>query len=251
MADYTWTWKALSDTGKVRAENEDSAFASPEVGVFLVADGMGGHAAGEVASAIAARTIGDRLCAHTGDSDGCAAEQSWFFDAFSDAEKSIAEEANAHSERRGMGTTASALVLHKDGCYAIGHIGDSRIYLFRAGDLDQLTQDHSWVQEQVSQGLISPEQARGHPQSNIITRALGASCSGSPDVYRGESRAGDVFLMTTDGLTDMLTDDEIAGFIGAEDNLDRLASTLIDRANRAGGRDNITVLLVRMETTGA
>ncbi|MEE9208301.1 MAG: PP2C family serine/threonine-protein phosphatase [Gemmatimonadota bacterium] len=250
MTEYTWSWKALSDTGMVRAENEDSAFASPEVGVFLVADGMGGHAAGEEASAIAARTIGDKLCAHTGDSDGCVVEQG-FLDAFADAEKSIAEEASVHSERRGMGTTASALVVHKDGCYGIGHIGDSRIYLFRAGKLDQLTLDHSWVQEQVTQGLISPEQARGHPQSNIITRALGASCSGAPDVYRGEAQAGDVFLMTTDGLTDMLTDDEIAGFIGAEENLDLLATTLVDQANRAGGRDNITVLLVRIEEAAA
>ncbi|MEN8144148.1 MAG: Stp1/IreP family PP2C-type Ser/Thr phosphatase [Gemmatimonadota bacterium] len=251
MPDYTWNWKALSDTGMVRAENEDSAFASPEIGVFLVADGMGGHAAGEVASAIAARTIGAKLCAHSGNSDGCTVEQDWFLDAFADAAKSIAEEASAHAERRGMGTTASALVLHTDGCYAIGHIGDSRIYLFRAGSLEQLTLDHSWVQEQVSQGLISPEQARGHPQSNIITRALGASCSGAPDVYRGEARAGDVFLMSTDGLTDMLTDDEITGIMDKEGDLVRIATTLISRANRAGGRDNITVLLVQMEETGS
>lgn len=231
-------------------------FTSLRSGVFVVADGMGGHAAGEVASAIASRTIGDQAretCNTVED------QADRLVEAFREAGREISREVSEEPARAGMGTTATALRLRRDGSYVIAHIGDSRAYLARDGQLERVTRDHSWVQEQLERGLIAPEEARGHPQSNIITRALGTDPDPTPDLYPGELQPGDVFLLATDGLTDMVPEELIGELLegsgpsrdGAGPDgdlpLEGLADALVDAANRAGGVDNITVLLVRVE----
>lgn len=232
-----------SDVGQVRDSNEDSVFSSAENGVFVVADGMGGHAAGEVASAIASRTIGDSACKAC-DSAEALSEQ--LVAAFLAAGREIARHVEEDPSRTGMGTTATVLRLRDEG-FIVAHIGDSRAYLVRDGQLLRLTHDHSWVQEQVDRGLITPEQALGHPQSNIITRALGTDPQPTPDLYTGEIRDGDLFLLATDGLTDMVRDEEIAALVGREGPLEEMAARLVYSANLAGGIDNITALVVRIE----
>jgi protein phosphatase len=255
MTRYDWKSAARSEIGRVRGSNEDSVFTSPQAGVFVVADGMGGHAAGEVASAIASRTIGDQACKTCNTLDD---QSRRLVEAFREAGREISREVAEEPARAGMGTTATALRLRRDGSYVIAHIGDSRAYLSRDGRLERVTKDHSWVQEQLERGLIAPEQARGHPQSNIITRALGTDPDPTPDLYPGELRAGDLFLLATDGLTDMVPEEEIGEVLArnreedgtnpdAEGSLQAVADALVDAANRAGGVDNITVLVVRVE----
>ena len=245
MTQLSWEWSALSDAGRVRAGNEDSVFAAADGGVFVVADGMGGHAAGEVASAIASTTIGSSLCSFDKDG-GAEAVRDRFLDAFLDAGREIERQSRENREHVGMGTTATVLCLLPDRRYMIGHIGDSRAYLLRDGELSQLTIDHSWVQEQVDRGMITPEQAKNHPQSNIITRALGSALDPSPDIYIGETLPGDVFLISSDGLTDMLPERVIEAALKSGLELDLKASRLVSQANLAGGFDNITVLLVEI-----
>lgn len=248
MTDFRWTTASRSDVGRVRDSNEDSVFVQPDSGVFVVADGMGGHAAGEVASAIASRTIGGSACRPCGSLEA-QAEQ--LVDAFLEAGREISRQVEEDPSRSGMGTTATVLRLRREGSFVVAHIGDSRAYLRRDGTLKRVTRDHSWVQEQVERGLISPEQARGHPQSNIITRALGTDPRPTPDLYPGKLRAGDLFLLATDGLTDMVDEEEIAGVLDGDadgvGSLEEMADALVMAANRAGGVDNVTVLLVRVE----
>lgn len=243
MTEIRWRSASRSDPGRVRESNEDSVFENEAFGVFVVADGMGGHAAGEVASAIASRTIGDSAC-QTCPSLAELGEQ--LTDAFLAASDEIARAVEEDPERMGMGTTATVLTLRKDGHWIVAHIGDSRAYLWRNGSLERLTRDHSWVQEQVDRGILTPEQAIGHPQSNIITRALGTDPRPAPDLYFGECASGDVFLLATDGLTDMLREDEIAGILRAHGGREAAADALVGTANDAGGHDNITLLLVEI-----
>lgn len=248
MERFSWTCKALSDVGRIRSTNEDSVYADPDSGVFVVADGMGGHAAGEVASAIAAERIG---CLLGGDCDLATVERARasFRAAFAEAGREIADQALRNTEQQGMGTTATVLFLDSGGDFLIGQVGDSRAYLFRDGDLDQITRDHSWVQEQVDLGVITPEQARLHPQSNLITRALGIEPEAVPDLYPGELRGGDVFLLASDGLTDMLPGAAIEAILAQAGSLEATARRFVEEANRAGGRDNVTVLLVAVTLT--
>lgn len=241
MTDYRWTSATRSDVGQVRDSNEDSVFTSSESGVFVVADGMGGHAAGEVASAIASRTIGDSACRECGSLEALSEQM---VDAFLEAGREISRQVEDDPSRSGMGTTATVLRLRRDGTFLIAHIGDSRAYLSRDGELRRVTRDHSWVQEQVDRGLLAPEKAAGHPQSNIITRALGTDPSPIPDLYPGELREGDLFLLATDGLTDMVTENEIAAILYDGFSLEDIADDLVAAANQAGGVDNVTVLLV-------
>lgn len=244
MTDFRWSSASRSDVGRIRDSNEDSVFVNRDSGVFVVADGMGGHAAGEVASAIASRTIGDSACRQCGTLDA-QAEQ--LVEAFLEAGREISRQVDEEPSRAGMGTTATVLRLRREGTFVVAHIGDSRAYLRRDGSLRRVTRDHSWVQEQVERGLISPEQARGHPQSNIITRALGTDPHPAPDLYPGELEPNDVFLLATDGLTDMVDEEEIAVLLAEDGPLEETADALVHAANRAGGLDNVTVLLVRIE----
>jgi protein phosphatase len=155
----------------------------------------------------------------------------------------------AERDKQGMGTTASVLLVSDQG-FLIGQIGDSRIYLWRDGALTQLTKDHSYVQEQVDAGMLTPEQARYHPYSNVITRCVGSSDEVEVDVFTGTIRAGDIFLVASDGLTGMLEDDQIARLLGAGAGPGRKVDALIEEANARGGLDNITAIVVQVESVG-
>ena len=245
MGRFRWTCAAISDVGRVRSTNEDSVYCSAEAGVFVVADGMGGHAAGEVASAIASELIGARMCC-LGDGQGPDEVRSLFVQAFLDAGSEIIRQAHEDSTRVGMGTTATVLVLRPDDNYIVGHIGDSRAYLLRDSSFARITTDHSWVEEQVERGVISRDQAFRHPQSNIITRALGTEPVPDPDLYVGEIQSADRFLLCSDGLSDMVSEDRIALILGGFDDPEATASRLVSEANLAGGTDNVTALVVHI-----
>jgi protein phosphatase len=229
----------------IRQGNEDNFFAEADErrGVFVVADGMGGHAAGEVASEMAVQIIARHLLALTSSVDDGA--NALVSKAMQDANRAIFERMLAETDKQGMGTTASVMVLSDKG-YLIGQIGDSRIYLLRDGGLTQLTKDHSYVQEQVDAGLLTPEQARYHPYSNVITRCVGASDEVEADVYTGEARVGDVFLLASDGLTGMVDDRRLQALLLARSGPGRIVDSLIAEANGRGGLDNITAIVIQV-----
>jgi PPM family protein phosphatase len=238
-------YAARSDVGLIRSGNEDSFFADADQarGLFIVADGMGGHAAGEVASEMAVQIVARELGPVRDLHD--AAVESRVASSLRNANVAIFQRTIAESDKQGMGTTASVLIL-SGRRYLIGQVGDSRVYLLRNGELRQLTKDHSYVQEQVDAGFLTPEQARYHPYSNVITRCVGASESVEPDVYRGEARAGDVFLVASDGLTGMVDDRRLQQLLLARATTDRIVQALISEANGRGGLDNITAIVVRI-----
>ena len=236
---------ARTDTGMIRSGNEDSYLkdVTPERGLFIVADGMGGHAAGEVASEMAVQILGREL-AHVRDlTNGRVPEE--VAAALKRANRAIYERTIAESDKQGMGTTASVLLV-ANGRYLIGQVGDSRVYLLRRGELKQLTKDHSYVQEQVDAGVLTPEQARYHPYSNVITRCVGASADVTPDIYTGEVQAGDLFLVASDGLTGMVDDRRLLRLLSSRASPDRLVHALISEANGRGGLDNITAIVVHV-----
>ena len=236
---------ASTDVGMIRQGNEDNFFAEADErrGVFVVADGMGGHAAGEVASEMAVQIIARHLLALTSAiEEGANALVS---KAMQDANRAIFERMLAETDKQGMGTTASVMVLSDKG-YLIGQIGDSRVYLLRDGGLTQITKDHSYVQEQVDAGLLTPEQARYHPYSNVITRCVGASDQVEADIYTGEVRVGDVFLLASDGLTGMVDDRRLQALLLARSGPGRIVDSLIAEANGRGGLDNITAIVIQV-----
>ncbi|MGE0440812.1 MAG: Stp1/IreP family PP2C-type Ser/Thr phosphatase [Gemmatimonadales bacterium] len=237
---------AAGDThvGMVRTGNEDAFLLDYKTGVFIVADGMGGHAAGEVASEMAVDIVAKEIGSLRGLDDAQAFDK--VRQAIRLANQAIFERTLAEADKRGMGTTATVLVLSSKG-YLIGQVGDSRSYLFREGQFVQLTKDHSYVQEQVDAGLLTAEQARTHPYSNVITRCVGANEDVVPDVYFGTLQQGDVILLASDGLTGMLEDDQIAKVLDAEGSPEVWVSRLIAEANRRGGLDNITAIIVRID----
>jgi serine/threonine protein phosphatase PrpC len=236
---------ARSDVGMIRSGNEDNFFAEADErrGVFVVADGMGGHAAGEVASEMAVQIVARNLLGLATVLDRAAAEK--LEQAMRDANRAIYDRMLAEVDKQGMGTTASVLVL-SDNQFLIGQIGDSRIYLLRDGALTQLTKDHSYVQEQVDAGLLTPEQARYHPYSNVITRCVGASESVEADIYEGEMKPGDVFLLASDGLTGMVDDRRLQAMLLARSGPGRIVDALIAEANGRGGLDNITAIVIQV-----
>jgi PPM family protein phosphatase len=236
-ADTVWR----TDTGRQRRGNEDNAFARAPV--FVVADGMGGAQAGEVASQIAIEAFEQGL------PDSGSPEER-LADRVREANRRIHERSQTDHERAGMGTTLTAAYLD-DAALAIAHVGDSRAYLFRDGSLERLTQDHSLVEELVRQQKLTPEQAAEHPQRSIITRALGPEENVEVDTWTYPVRAGDVLLLCSDGLTSMVPESRVAEILAASSSLSAAADALIDEANAAGGRDNITVVLFRLEDVGA
>jgi protein phosphatase len=233
----------------IRSGNEDNftVDASPTRGIFIVADGMGGHAAGEVASEMAVRIV-QRELSPVRDLDGEDVVQ-MVATALKRANRAIHDRTLTETDKQGMGTTVSALLLAGTR-YLIGQVGDSRVYLFRDGGLTQLTKDHSYVQEQVDAGYLTPEQARYHPYSNVITRCVGAGNDVEPDIYRGEARAGDLFLVASDGLTGMVDDRRLAQLLGSRAEPERKVQSLIAEANGRGGLDNITAIIVQVLETG-
>src|ERR1700716_2099512 len=184
----------------------------PDRGIFVVADGMGGHAAGEVASEMAVRFVARELGSLKGLSDDLVAERMRV--SIRTANNAIFQRTLTEHDKRGMGTTVTALVLY-DTRFLIGQVGDSRAYLFRDEKLMQLTKDHSYVQEQVDAGYLTPEQARYHPYSNVITRCVGAGQDVEPDIYRGDVRVGDLYLAASDGLTGMVDDRRLAQLLAS------------------------------------
>ena len=215
--------------------------ASPPV--FVVADGMGGAQAGEVASRIAVDAFAEGL-----PEDGSPEER--LAAVALTANRRIYELAQTESERAGMGTTLTAAYLGENDL-AIAHVGDSRAYLFRGGELSRLTQDHSLMAELIRRGKLTEEEAADHPQRSIITRALGPEPEVDVDTWTYPVRAGDVILLCSDGLTSMVSEAQVAEILRTHPELDRAAQALIDEANRAGGRDNITVILFRLEEVGS
>jgi serine/threonine protein phosphatase PrpC len=231
---------ALSDVGRQRQGNEDSFLErSP---LFAVADGMGGARAGEVASRIAV----EQFDVKDGD-DNPPEEQ--LAEVARGANRKIHKMAQEDSAYAGMGTTfTAALVTGRE--IAIGHVGDSRLYRFRGGELERLTHDHSLVEEFVRQGKLTPAEAEVHPQRSIITRALGPEPEVEVDTYTHSGRDGDVYLINSDGLTGMINEDQVAEILRDRDSLDDAAEKLIAAANENGGKDNITVVLFRLGSDG-
>lgn len=216
----------------------------PDRGVFIVADGMGGHAAGEVASDMAVRIIARELGTLRGLDDEAAGER--MRHAIIEANAAIFDRTLTEQDKRGMGTTTTALILLPQR-FLLGQVGDSRAYMLRDGRMLQLTKDHSYVQEQVDLGLLTEEQARVHPYSNVITRCIGANAEVVPDLYFGHLRPGDIVLLGSDGLTGMLEDEQLAVILKGEGGPQHWVDRLINEANRRGGLDNITALVIRIE----
>ena len=240
---------AKTDVGMIRSGNEDNFAAdlNSARGIFIVADGMGGHAAGEVASEMAVQIVMRETKELADLSDGSATKV--LGEALKLANRKIHDRTITEVDKQGMGTTASVLML-ADSRYLIGQVGDSRVYLLRDGILKQLTKDHSYVQEQVDLGNLTPEQARYHPYSNVITRCVGASPEVEPDLYSGEARNGDIFLVASDGLTGMVDDRRLAQLLMSRAEPIRKVESLISEANGRGGLDNITAIVVHVDDTG-
>ncbi|HEX3324676.1 MAG TPA: Stp1/IreP family PP2C-type Ser/Thr phosphatase [Solirubrobacterales bacterium] len=231
-----------SDTGRQRNANEDSFFVRAPI--FVVADGMGGAQAGEVASRAAADAFDVDL------PDG--PPERILRETIVTANRTIHELARADPSRAGMGTTLTAAIVSAEREeVAIGHVGDSRAYRLRGDRLEQLTRDHSLVEEMRRKGQLTDAQAEDHPQRSIITRALGPEPEVEPDLQTVPAAPGDVFLICSDGLTTMLGEEQIAKLLAGATSMDAAVRALVDEANRAGGRDNITALAFRLEDAAA
>jgi protein phosphatase len=243
-----------SDVGKVRPSNEDNYGFDLRHGVFVVCDGMGGHAAGEVASKLAVDTV----LSYFRDKEPLAADASladaplgaqMLSDAVNKANETILEYVDGHASTSGMGTTLVA-ARFAEGKFTIAHVGDSRIYLLRGGSLLQLTEDHSLVMEQVRRGILTMEEAKKSASQHIITRALGTDDNSPPDLAEFPAEEGDVLLLTTDGVLRHLEDEEIHQILADTKPLQAACDRLIDCALEAGGEDNATSVLIRVFVEG-
>jgi serine/threonine protein phosphatase PrpC len=242
----------LSDVGKKRKHNEDAFSSDVSERLFIVADGMGGHAAGEVASKITVETIGEFIAA-TRQKE----EATWPFKynheldfnsnrlavAIEKANERVMAAVAAQPWLKGMGTTVVAGLLNER-ILSLAHVGDSRAYLLRDGQLSRLTDDHSWVHEQVAAGILTEEEAKTHPLKNVVTRALGGGPSVSPDLQELVFSPGDRYLFCSDGLTTMVSDEEIRDTAMSIEDPEALCHKLVDMANEKGGVDNVTVVVV-------
>jgi serine/threonine protein phosphatase PrpC len=251
------SWAVKSDPGLRRTSNEDSFSNRPDVGLFVVADGMGGHVAGEVASRVAVEAIS----AFIEETAGADKNRTWPFPfeptlsleanrlkaAFRLANRRIAAAIADSHDLRGMATTASAILLGRTQA-CVAHVGDSRVYAFRDGELQQITHDHSWVEEQVRAGTMTPSAARQHPWRNVVTRALSGGDDPEVDVVEVVPRGGERYLLCSDGLFSVVPDQAIAQVLGdAKLSLEQVCERLIETANAAGGPDNITTLVLQID----
>ncbi|MCA8913200.1 MAG: Stp1/IreP family PP2C-type Ser/Thr phosphatase [Planctomycetes bacterium] len=236
-----------TDVGLQRKNNEDACALVEEAGLCVVADGMGGHLGGEIASNIAIDTVTEAFKGRPRNGQDERKDAELLTKCVKTANKEIYRRGNADAALKNMGTTIVAVVLSGD--YLVtANVGDSRIYRLRDGKLQQITEDHSWVGELRKKNLISEEDARSHPLKNIITRALGMEPTVEVDVKWEKAKSGDIYLLCSDGLTDLIPDSEITEkMVGSGDKLDVMSKALIDAANAAGGTDNITVGLCRVE----
>lgn len=245
-----------SDSGLRRESNEDAFCSRPDLGLYVVADGMGGHAAGEVASRLAVEVI-EAFIKDTRDAD---LNRTWPFPydttlsldgnrikaAFRLANRRIATAMDADDTLRGMATTAAA-VLITNGTPVIAHVGDSRVYRFRAGKLEQITEDHSWVSEQVRAGVLTDADARRHPWRNVVTRALSGGDDPHVDVSEIQVQPDDRLLICSDGLSGVVGFEKLQEIIAKTPGLDDTCRMLIAAANNAGGPDNITVAVLKVD----
>jgi PPM family protein phosphatase len=251
------SWAVRTDNGLRRSSNEDSHITRPDLGLFVVADGMGGHVAGEVASRVAVESI----AAFIHETAGADKNRTWPFPfephlsleanrlkaAFRLANRRIAAAIADSQDLRGMATTASA-ILQGPTHSCVGHIGDSRVYVFRGETLTQLTHDHSWVEEQVRAGTLTPAAARQHPWRNVVTRALSGGEDPDIDVVEIDPVRGERYLLCSDGLFGVVADEQIAQIVNDRSApLEEICGRLIDAANDAGGPDNITAMLLQVD----
>jgi PPM family protein phosphatase len=234
---------ARSDVGLRRTANEDAYALAPALGLFLVADGMGGHVAGQLASRLAAKCAVEALQRVAG-KQASLTEKLRYCVAW--ANQQIFTTAEAKPEVTGMGTTLVAL-LAGAGRVALAHVGDSRAYLVRGGRIRQLTDDHSLVAELVRRRALSPDDAQGHPHRHVLTRALGVRRRVEADLAELTPTAQDVIVLCSDGLTTHVQDPEIAALVAAEPDLDEACARLVALANARGGEDNVTVALIRCD----
>jgi serine/threonine protein phosphatase PrpC len=251
------TWAVRTDAGLRRSSNEDSHSSRPDIGLFIVADGMGGHVAGEVASRVAVESVASFIQ----ETAGADKNRTWPFPfepqlsleanrlkaAFRLANRRIAATIADSQDLRGMATTASA-ILHGPTHSCVAHIGDSRVYMLREAALTQLTHDHSWVEEQVRAGTLTPAAARQHPWRNVVTRALSGGEDPDIDVVEIQPQPGDRYLLCSDGLFGVVPDEKIGAIVGDRSaSLEDICGKLIDAANAAGGPDNITAMLLQVD----
>jgi PPM family protein phosphatase len=244
----------VTDVGKKRKHNEDSFAIDLDEGLCVVADGMGGHAAGEVAAKITVETIAEFIAA-TSQKE----EATWPFRynhqydfnsnrlivAIEKANERVMAAVSQQPSLKGMGTTVVAAVFNGSRL-SLAHVGDSRAYRLRGSELVQLTDDHSWVHEQIAAGILTEEEAKSHPLKNVVTRALGGGSTVIADIQEHKIDPGDRYLLCSDGLTTMLSDTEIRDALEHSNGLEQACHELLDRANERGGLDNITVILVEV-----
>ena len=245
---------SVTDPGRIRGHNEDCVESRPEMGVVVLADGMGGYSAGEVASGMATSLIAAGLAnswtkaalKKLDREQASAFSQQLLQAEVSKANSAIFEAAQKDPQCAGMGTTLVACLFY-DNFLTVGHIGDSRLYRMRNDMLEQVTRDHSLLQEQIDSGLITKEDARSSHNKNLVTRALGIDPEVETETHSYEVLEGDIYLLCSDGLNDMIEDEEIQmTLIALRSNLDLTAQQLVQAANDAGGRDNISVILIKV-----
>ncbi|MBI1293038.1 Stp1/IreP family PP2C-type Ser/Thr phosphatase [bacterium] len=254
----------LSDRGLKRSHNEDSLSVVPDLGLFIVADGMGGHNAGEVASRQSIESIVEFLRDVPSDAeswpvpadDNLSEAENRIVGAVKLANRDVCKLSMEHPEYHGMGTTLVGMLLDPDNHgMAIAHVGDSRAYRLRDGKFHKITLDHSWVEEQLQRGIITAEEAKNHRWKNVITRALGNKLEVEVEVQSVDVRAGDLYMLCSDGLSGMVEHEELERIMLTYADLEECAQQLIRAANEAGGHDNISLILVRIleddaESTG-
>jgi protein phosphatase len=246
---------ARTDVGRKRSGNEDSFCLAPELGLFLVADGMGGHAAGEVASRLAADAIRQAVARSLHGPEetwvgppvpGLSREGNWLASSIQLANRAIFEAAASRADYEGMGTTLVAVLAHGDRL-TLAHVGDSRIYRVRGGAIAQLTRDHSLVQEQVDDGILTRDEAQDSQLRHLITRALGIKATVDVDTAEEGAEPGDVLLLCSDGLSDLVEDAEMLAAVRDHPEPEAACQALVERANYRGGDDNITVLIIQVQ----
>jgi PPM family protein phosphatase len=243
-----WQSCGLTHRGLRRRRNEDALLVKPAARIYAVADGMGGHAAGDVASRLAAAVLDAAFPRAPSPRIHAATLARRLIDVFAEANRAILQHAALDTSCAGMGTTLTAVspLAAAPQC-VIAHVGDSRAYRLRRGRLQQLTRDHTWVQQQVDAGMLTPVQARSHPMSSVLHRVLGTPAEGPADTLVADAEAGDLFLICSDGLTNMIDDANLAALLArypAATDLERLGHELIEAANLRGGHDNITAVLL-------
>jgi serine/threonine protein phosphatase PrpC len=257
---YRVTLAGVSDIGRVRKRNEDSLRLAPDLGIAVLADGMGGHPGGDTASRLAAATAAAVLERHVKTGNGATTDAAnvaarlggAMAESVMAAHEAVRAEADRRPELAGMGTTLTALVVdERTGAFAVGHVGDSRAYRLRGGQLNPLTRDDTWVQTQVDAERLTPEQARRHPFGHVLTQCVGLDEEPQAHVLTGTVEEGDAYLLCSDGLVGMMEDPDIESVLRARlpenGGTEAAVAALVEGAKEAGGYDNITVVVVRVE----